>query len=247
MDNEITKETTSPMSASVERLRELTKHWDKPLQEGAGEMEILIARRRAAAEWMCLKAQERARKKRITWEAARKAYEEGTPIRQLSIKYHLKEKRIEQRIIKEKWGTPKESIVMSPTGEDMSRVVSLVTPENEENLPSSTRQLIEERRLMNLAGDQWDMVPFEKQQEALRMQVHRLARRAVERMNQMDMDELVDPQVMKTIRDVVTVMEKVAPPPSDQMPKANGSLLHMVVMNGEAVLPPKAKTIEIAN
>jgi hypothetical protein len=96
---------------------------------------------------------------------------------------------------------------------------------------------------MNIRGGQWDNVPHEKVALALRMRLTRQARRMIEKMETLDEDEIIAPEMMKTFKTIAEVLDKVAPIPEDKVARSN-SLLHVTLFKDDG-LPKKAQAIEI--
>jgi hypothetical protein len=239
----------NPRNFSDEKIIEMTKDWPLPLVMGCEQAEIQECRDRFERHWitgsdhgLSMFMNLRAR-----WKQCRDLFESGTSLASLNRMFRFSKESIVRRSLRHHWKVP----ITSPTairteyGKSCDQPISLITSQEEQELPASTQELMRERRLLNLAGAQWDAVPFRDQKEALRMRIHKLARRALSWYEEQTDEQIAQADTVKTLKELAAIAEKVAPVEVEQQPIRAGAMLHALVMQGGDVLPPRATVREI--
>lgn len=186
-------------------------------------------------------------------ERVKMHYEMGTSMKQICDSYRVKRKDVEKWAKQEKWKLPvarkEEPKVERPAYAEalaLDADVQNIERAEEVKLPLAEREMREQKRMMNLRGSQWENVPFDKIPQALRMRLVRQARRVIERMEQLDEDEIIEPNMIRNFKAVAEVLEKVAPIPEEVAPRGN-SLLHINLFSDTGLPVKKADVTEISD
>ena len=244
------EETEHPCHWGVDRLAEWSKGTDVEITLDSDIGAIKKARNRAANEFLNRMRLDKKEAMDRVKDRVKMHYEMGTAMRTICDTYKVKRADVEKWAEKERWKQPVARTQDEPTrraydqdaiAEDVS--TGIVVQESEARLPLATRELNEQKRLMNIRGGQWDNVPHEKVALALRMRLTRQARRMIEKMETLDEDEIIAPEMMKTFKTIAEVLDKVAPIPEDKVARSN-SLLHVTLFKDDG-LPKKAQAFEI--
>jgi hypothetical protein len=246
-------ENVHPCHWGVDRLAAWSKGTDVEITIESGLDEIKLARNRAANEFLNrMRMDKKAAMERVR-ERVRMHYESGASMKMICDTYKVKRALVERWAEKEKWKLPparEPDKPMTPSARayDQDAIAEdvqtgIVTHQSEARLPLAVRELNEQKRLMNIRGAQWDEIPHEKVALALRMRLTRQARRMIEKMETLDEDEIIAPEMMKTFKTIAEVLDKVAPIPEDKAVRTN-SLLHVTLFKDDG-LPKKAQAIEI--
>ena len=233
------KEKNHPRAWTFARLVEWSQNTAFPLTEDSTPDEINKARGKAASELMHKGKTEKAEAMKRVKERVKMHYEMGTAMQAICKSYAVRSRDVEKWAVTEKWTRPEEPEPAPEEGAASPLLVDeefgIVTRETEEKMPTAVRAMREQQRLMNLRGKQWEKVPYEMWPAALRMRLAGQVRRAIERFEQMDEDELMAD--MKGLKTLAETLEKVAPIPEDGGGKK--TLLHVSMYNGDDGLPIK--------
>ena len=239
------KESPNPRVWSLQKIIEWSKNTAYPLTEDSSPEEIVKARNKAVSEAMNESKAKKAEAMLRIKERVKMHYEMGTDIKAIVTSYHVKSRDIEKWAVTEKWNRPEEKGAPMSDADalEVDADFGIVSRESEEKMPTHVRQMREQKRLMGLRGKQWENVPYEIQQDALRKRSLMLVVKLTEYIETLSPDELLSEH--KAVEKLIGMVKDVAPIPEDSGGKK--MLLHMSIFNGEEGLPPKAaKVIDVA-
>jgi hypothetical protein len=243
-----------PLFWTDAELIENTKNSAMPIRAETPQAVKDATRKRLAGEFLQARRKKGDEARAIVIEKVRVAFETGVAI--LKIVPRLTQEKVMMWAVKFGWKLPDSTSVFDIKGEEVRNAVAhlreadqqfgIVTAEEDAMLTAQARELKKQKQLLDMTYTQLEKTGMRDWGMSLRLKVGRLAHRAADELGRMEDSELLDASVMKTITNIMSIADKLDPPP-ETVPQNGtvGSILCSQVLFGVDALPKKAKAKEI--